>query len=391
MTEAKPVDVAIIGAGPYGLSVAAHLRARGAEYRIFGSPMRFWRDMPAGIALKSFDFATNIYTPRSGYRLVDYCRERGIDSGEPLDMGVFTEYGLWAQPRLVPEVEDIEVASLQKHNGAFELRLADGETVRARRVVMAVGLRYFERMPDVLPKCSPFVAHTSRQHEYAHLAGKDVTIIGAGQSAIESAVLAYENGASVRMVIRGNGVWFADRYSKDRPIKHKLLYPQTVMGPGLINFVLEKLPAAMHYAPERRRVRFTRRHLGPFGTWWLRDTVEQHVEVLTRTHVVCARQLDDGLVLRLRDDLGERDVRTDHVIAGTGYEVDVDRLPFVDRALAAAVDRVERAPRLDRKFESSVPGLYFVGPSAAFSFGPLPRFVCGAAFMAPALARTLTG
>ena len=58
------VDVAIIGAGPYGLSLAAHLQAAGVSYRHFGSPMWLWRQaMPQGMYLKSQGFASTSPTP----------------------------------------------------------------------------------------------------------------------------------------------------------------------------------------------------------------------------------------------------------------------------------------------------------------------------------------
>jgi hypothetical protein len=174
-----------------------------------------------------------------------------------------------------------------------------------------------------------------------------------------------------------------------RSIKERLRNPQSVVGPGRDNWVLEHFPSLMHYLPERRRVRFTRRHLGPFGTWWLRDKIEGKVPVHTRAEIVQASEAEGRIRLTVRDDAGERQFDTDHIVAGTGFEADLDRISFIDPALAARVARVERAPKLSSTFESSVPGLYFVGPVAAFSFGPLVRFVCGAAFAAPTVARHL--
>src|SRR5277367_6178192 len=74
----KPgTDVAIIGAGPYGLSLAAHLRAQGVNYRIFGEAMRFWLNMPIGVNLKSLAFATSIAVPKSGHSFPNWCLQRG--------------------------------------------------------------------------------------------------------------------------------------------------------------------------------------------------------------------------------------------------------------------------------------------------------------------------
>jgi len=381
-------DVAIVGAGPYGLSVACYLRAREVDFRIFGSPMQFWREMP-DIALKSFDFATNIYTPQRGYRFTDYCETRGLSSAEPVPMSRFTEYGLWAQRELVPEVEDVRVTNVARDGDGFALALATGETVRARRVVMAVGLAYFEYLPEELRIDSPRITHTMSQKDYACFAGKDVTVIGGGQSALESAQLLLEHGAHPTIVVRSEGVWYGDKFPARRALMDRLKNPNTTMGPGMLSWVLQTVPLIAHMMPERRRVRLTRRHLGPFGTWWVRDAIQGKVPVRARTHLVAARDDGSGIVLTLRDDAGERELRTDHVIVGTGYEVDIDRLPFLDAEIARDVERVERAPKLSRSFESSVPGLYFVGPAAMFSFGPFVRFVCGAEFAAPTVARRL--
>lgn len=107
------------------------------------------------------------------------------------------------------------------------------------------------------------------------------------------------------------------------------------------------------------------------------------------TRVVNAVDCGDGIALTLSGPDGEQGLITDHVIAGTGYEVDVDRIPILDLALRNGITRIERAPRLSRNFESSVAGLYFVGPAAAFSFGPFLGFACGADFVSPRLGRHL--
>ena len=108
-----------------------------------------------------------------------------------------------------------------------------------------------------------------------------------------------------------------------------------------------------------------------------------------RCEVLAARAEGDAVVLRVREPGGETEIRADAVIAGTGFEVDLDRLPFLDLALRSRIRRIERAPRLDRHFQSSVPGLYFAGVSAMFRFGPLVRFVCGTSFCCPVVARHL--
>src|SRR5205085_6013356 len=135
----------------------------------------------------------------------------------------------------------------------------------------------------------------------------------------------------------------------------------------------QHFPWAPRWLPERKRIPFVRRYLGPSGAWWLRDRFEGKVAVRSHCEILSARADGDGVVLRVRQNGSEQELRGSHAVAGTGFEVDVDRLAFLDPEIRAGIDRIERAPRLDHRFQSSVPGLYFVGVSAMFSFGPLLR------------------
>src|SRR5262249_13983721 len=149
---------------------------------------------------------------------------------------------------------------------------------------------------------------------------------------------------------------------------------------------------ALHSTTDAWRVRFTRRHLPPEGAWWLRDRVEGKVPIDVDSTVIEARETNARVALRVSDLMKrERVLVFDHVVAGTGFEVDINRISFLSSELRTLLRRVERSPRLDRNFESSVPGLFFIGPSSAMSFGPLFRFVTGAAYAAPSLAWLLAG
>jgi cation diffusion facilitator CzcD-associated flavoprotein CzcO len=386
---ASAISVAIAGAGPYGLSVATHLRSRKVPYRIFGHTMRFWLDMPPGLCLKSLGFATTISNP-AGLAFDDWCREHGLEDLEPCTMASFAEYGVWLQKRLVPEVETQDVSLVERRNGGFRVTLANGERLEAQRVVVAVGLRYYKRFPEALAHLPPeLVSHTSDHRSFEAFRGRDVCVIGAGQSALEAATLLVEAGARPQLLVRGAGPIFHSRTPLQRSTVARLREPITVLGAGRMHWVLEHFPWAPYWLPTRKRVRFTRGYLGPAGAWWLRDRFEGKVPVLSRCDVVSARAEGDGVVLSVRGPGGEREVRAHAVIAGTGFEVDVDRLPFLDPELRAQVRRIEGAPSLDRYFQSSVPGLYFAGVSAMFTFGPLVRFVCGTSFCCPVLARHL--
>jgi cation diffusion facilitator CzcD-associated flavoprotein CzcO len=386
--DRQTAEVAVVGAGPNGLSVAAQLQDRGVDVRVFGPPMRFWRDMPASLNLKSFAFATNIYVPRPRFTFPEYCRAHGLPDLEPCTMESFAEYGLWVQRTLLPDVDPECVSRVRPKGDGFEVTRADGATLLARRVVVATGLTGFAYVPESLGGLPPErVSHSSAHREFSGFRGQSVAVVGAGASALEAATLLHEAGAAPELLVRDRDVIFHGRFDPQRSLRERLRHPNSVLGPGRKSWALGRFPMALHYVPEARRVRFTRRYLGPSGPWWLVDRFRGKVPVRLRTEVVGARMEGDKVRLDLREDGADKSLWVDHVVAGTGYRVDVDRMSFLDPDLRARIRRVERSPLLTRHFESSVSGLYFIGPASAFSFGPLFRFVTGAEVAAPVVAK----
>jgi thioredoxin reductase len=284
------------------------------------------------------------------------------------------------------------VSRLSQSNGAFEVQLETGETFEARRVVMSTGLTNFARMPEVLEKLPPgYAAHTSKHQDYQEFRGKEVIVVGAGQSALEAAVLLHENGAKVTIVVRDYSARCAGVPNPPKSLIGRMRMPLSVLGHGRLNFFLDRVPFGAFYMPDTRRVALTRKHLGPIGAWWLAPRFEGNVPVLGRTEIVKAQPVNGRLSVTLRNLSGgsEQTRVVDYVVAGTGYEPDVDRIGFIEPSLAGRIERIERAPRLSSNFESSVPGLYFIGASAAFSFGPLLRFVCGADYASRTVSRAV--
>ena len=386
----EPTDVAIVGAGPYGLALSSHLAKRGIDHRVVGVPMLAWKQMSPGMFLKSFAWATTVPTAPSKITLPDYCRKHQIDPGEPVSMASFADYGSVVQQTYVRDILSTDVTSLRGTKPRFELILGDGESLLARRVVLATGLSHFEHVPEVLSALTcDKVTHTAHISDFQRFRGMRVAIVGRGQSALQAATLLSECGADPVLLAR-SGIEWHDRMADRRSFREVLRRPPSGMGPGRRNWVLENVPMLMHYLPESRRVRFTREHLGPCGAWWLRDRFEGRVETLTGVSVADAGTCHGKISLRLHNERADPStLLVDHVITGTGYDVDVDRVRFIDCAVRSKITRVERAPRLSRHFESSVPGLYFIGPSSAPSFGPLFRFVLGASYAVDTVARHL--
>jgi FAD-dependent urate hydroxylase len=387
----EEADVVIVGAGPYGLSLAAQLRKRKICFRIVGQAMKFWRDMPIGINLKSPALGTNIYVSEPGYMFPEWCRQRGLEDFEPCTMQSFAQYGLWMQERFVPELESEEVMNVSAAGRGFDVMLSSGRRINARRVVFATGLSYMARIPEVLRYLPRELAsHTFFLSDYSKFHGKEVAIIGGGASAIEAGALVHEAGGEAHVLVRGAETVFHGRSERVRPMLERIREPMTVMGAGRRHWILQHFPLAVHFLPEGRRVRFVKRYLGPASPWWIKDRVLGKVQIQVKSEVTAARLVGDRVRLTVRSDgRAEHEMEVDRVIAGTGYDSDLGRLPYLDSVLQERILRIERAPTLSMRFESSVKGLYFVGPMSAMSFGPLFRFVAGANFTARTLARHL--
>ena len=381
--------VAIIGAGPYGLSIAAHLRAHGIDFRIFGSPMHSWRkQMPAGMFLKSEGFASSLHDPAGRFTLERFCSERGLRyaaKNVPVPLETFTEYGLAFQRQIVPNVEEKAVVGLDRSPDGFLLRLDDGETVAAERVVVAVGITYFPHVPAGLAHLPPDTfSHTSDHHDLGRFKGADVTVIGGGASALDVVVSLHEIGAEVRLVARQSSLKF--NIPRTRPW-WKRWQPTSGLGGGWHHQFYEHGPMLFRRLPQGLRRWIVDSALGPAGGFPVKDRVER-VQLLLG-HSLRYAQFHDGRVhLRLLCPNGEeRTLLTDHVIAGTGYRVDLRRLTFLSKELHCQLRTADFAPILSAEFQSSVPGLYFVGLAAANTFGPAMRFLLGARYTARRLAK----
>jgi hypothetical protein len=389
---AKTTDVAIIGAGPYGLSLAAHLGSRGVKYRIFGESMRFWRDMPVGVNLKSLAFATNVYVPEPGNSFPQWCVRNGLEDFEPCTMQSFAAYGCEMQRRFVPDLEEVLVTNVKMRDRHFEVTLSSGETFDARKVAVCTGLSGLAHVPDVLKNLGPDrVRHTFDISDYGEFRNKTVAVIGAGASAIEAGALVREAGGSSEVFVRGQRAVFHGRTPRNRPLWQRVKDPITVLGASRRGWVLQHLPLLVHRLPRERRTRLAKGYLGPASPWWIQDRVLGKVPIRTQHELLEAGVSGARVGLKFRNGGGAtRATDVDFVIAGTGYEGDVSRLAFLDPELISRIECIERAPSLNSHFESTVPGLHFVGPLSFMSFGPLFRFVAGAEVAAPRLARRLS-
>lgn len=395
MTGARGTDVIVVGAGPYGLATAAHLSKAGIDFRIFGIPMGAWRHhMPKGMFLKSALTATSISAPSPSMSLVDYCAANGVtsvDDHNPIPIDLFVKYGLQFKERYVEGVEQVEVRQIVDMGDGFQVSLSNGETFVTKNVVVASGHMHFSYIPEALripagQDGASLVSHTGEHAEFSNFAGRTVAIVGAGQSALESAALLREAGAEVHLVVRGPQLaWGKPPTGEHSGLLLRALKPMTPLGPGWSHLVITRAPDLISHLPPAARLRLVRLTYGPSGAWWLRPRVEGSINMLLSTEVEEAREAGGRILLRLRHESGKSSsLAADHVLAATGYRVDVNAIDYLSPAIRTRLARVpgSGAPALSGSCQSSIPGLYFVGLSAAATFGPLLRFVHGTDFAA---------
>jgi thioredoxin reductase len=384
---------AIIGAGPYGLSLAAHLGAAGADFRIFGKPMTSWREnMPKGMMLKSDGFASNLSSPDPASTLKTWCASRGIEYHDtliPVPLTVFVEYADWFQQRYVPDLEQNQVISLARGPRGFTLMLDTGETLEAANVVLAVGINWFQSVPDVLRGLPPeLLSHSFGHRELSSFAGKRMLILGAGASAVNAAVMAQDANVDVGLVARSSVIQFHTAPDPDAVSwLTAITNPSSGIGPGWRSFLCSNAPRLFRRMPDAFRLRATRRHLGPESGWYMQGklTAQQYLGHTIEGARVEGRQA----VLITRKDGKRHDIFADHIIAATGFRPDLRRLAFMDADLRGRITHLEHTPRLSDRFETSVPGLYVMGVLAANTFGPLMRFMVGAEYATPRVAAHL--
>jgi thioredoxin reductase len=372
-------DVAIIGAGPYGLSAGAHLKAKGIGVCVFGEPMEFWANkMPEGMLLRSPRVASSLSDPDKAFTLEAYEAASKTEPCAPVPLDTFVEYGKWFRHQLGSDLDPRTVQRIDRDEPGFKLILQDGHEIRATYVVIAAGIGPFKRKPVAFQNLSPQqVIHCYEGREVRRFAGKRVAVIGAGQSALESAALLHEASAKVEVIARQAEFRWIGQHSwlhHMGPIS-SMLYSSHDVGPlGISRLVA--YPKLVSHIPLGIRDKIRTRAVRAAGSRWLPARLT-NVKLTLGRSVLEAKAAGDEVALRL-DDGSER--RVDHILLGTGYQVDISRYDFLPQELTRDIGQFDGYPKLASGFRSSVPGLHFIGATAARSFGPLLYFVAGTEF-----------
>ena len=391
-------DIAIIGAGPYGLSAAAHAKALGSgvDVRVFGQTMSFWQcHMPKGMVLRSPRPASELADPQNRLTLGAFEKATGRtprtppppvmtepyvieDYAKTIPLTHFIEYGRWFQKQAGIETDRRNVLRIER-NGGFNLHLQDGQTLSAKRVVVAAGIQPFVHKPETFKDLpSSLVSHTSEHSDLEPFRGKEVFMVGAGQSALEGAALLHEIGAHVEVLARGPQIrWLRveNRWATNGPLS-PLFIGKGDVGPPLLSQICQR-PYLYRMLSRAKQDEWGARAVRAGGSNWVMSRMKP-VSIHTGRFIERAEPQGDRVRVRLNDGT-ERVV--DHIMLGTGYKVDISRYPFLDAAILDKIQRVNGYPCLADGLESaSLPGLHFIGATAMWSFGPLMRFVAGVEF-----------
>lgn len=388
------LDIIIIGAGPYGLSLAAHFAQYDLNMAIFGKPMGFWRDcVHPGITLRSHWRATSLSDPTGQYSLARYLDQHQQASTHltRLTQPRFVDYGLWFQQQAVPQVDETLVTRIhkQKNSQRFEVELADGRTLTASIVIVATGLQAYAWKPPIYQDFPDhLVSHTAQNLPDDTFTQKRIAIIGGGPSAVETASLILAKASHVDIITRRPILWDeSDETAKPKAYEHntdhqrtlwqRLRYPDAKLTPGWFNWWIENFPYTFHSLPRSFQDELFRGKGGyrPANNKRLREQMGEKVSYHENVEVREAHLTGDQITLHLSNGEVEG---YDHVLLGTGYQADLGRLSLLSPELLNQIQTYHHAPLLSGSFESSVSGLYFVGLASVRSFGPLYRFVIGA-------------
>jgi FAD-dependent urate hydroxylase len=371
----------IIGAGPFGLAVAADALYYGVPVSVVGRPMAFWREnMPKGMVLRS---ASDWHLdPQGAYTIEVFLADRGLRPSdvEPLPIELYLDYAAWFQRQAGVVVEPAEVIRLDvTADDHFDVVLDHG-TVRADNVVVAIGLRYFAEIPRELKTMFPTgrLEHSCTFVDASKARGRRCLIIGGRQSAFEWAALLHEAGASSVDVVH--------RHASPKFEQSEWKWA-TELAEGLA-----RDPTWYRRLSQREKDDVGARMWGEGRLKvepWLADRVRQDsIRIRPGRNVVAVRELEDGTLLIKLD--GGEELTADLAIAATGYRPDISSIPFVAAGNVYKKLNVHNGcPVLDEAFQANVPGLYATGALATQDFGPFFGFTLAARGAAVVIGRSI--
>jgi thioredoxin reductase len=381
------LDIAVVGAGPFGLSVAAHLAPHG-RVRVYGPPMQTWRElMPRDMLLRSDWDHTNLSAPDDRGTISRWVEATGETKTEPIPLEMFLRYADWFAAKFVPDIDASRIDHIAPEADGFSLHTDDGRTATAKNVILALGVTPFAFVPEAFRHLGPEHASVAvSATPEGSRTGKRVIVVGGGQNALEAALGAHRAGAArVDVLVRSRIRWFAAHEPNIRRGRmpawlFRTAYPIVGFGPPPLNRLVLH-PRLFARLPEGLRERLRRRMLRSGGSPWLRDQLAGHVTYHEGASITRARARGPVVEVELADG---RRMEADHLILATGYRFDLSRITALTAELRSRIESSPKTgwPVLTDGARTTCPGLYFAGYPTEGRFGPLVRFVEGTRFAA---------
>ncbi len=344
----------IVGTGPYGLSLANYLAHQGQDFIIVGRPMELWKEHTFDDMRLRSDYPTSIIKhPEDLFSFERFCAatNRSLDELQgQLPVSTFREYIDWCLGQLVYPINEDYVTGIKSNNDGFQVELEAGDRYQAERVIIATGIAHHLHIPQELKNGTPIV-HSWVTRDIQRIRDQRVLVVGAGQSAGESIAVLLANGNQVDWHTLAEPIYFSEPLNLPKP---------------LFNLVV-KAPALFHALPSAL--------LNPLLAIYSAATITPNFKP----------QLDNVTHHSTLPDLHGYDT----IIAGTGYRYDLQALNFLPNNLKSRIRHRKHMPVVSRNFESSVPGLYFLGAITEHLYGPSMKFMIGSHYAAKRLAAAL--
>jgi lysine/ornithine N-monooxygenase len=353
----------IIGAGPYGISLAYDLWERGISFKIAGNPFELWLSHTLNSSsIRSDRHASEIFTRNKTFDLTAFIKEAYPHNAtfilkQRLPNHLFRSYLTNVLKNLPFEIYNQKVTKLTKEKNLFQITIENGQTFEAEQVVLATGIGQHKKLPKILEKLpKDLVAHSWDVNTYANWKDKRLLVIGGGQSAAESVEHLYRNN-DITWLMRRPPLFYSEPINLPKPIFKLILY----------------LSPYFYYIPPKFKKRFAKK--------FVETTVTPDMKHLLKEKKVTLHYEDAGQ-LGLIEHTGKLYSNTlkqqfDGIVAATGYHYHLQHLSFIDDHLLQKVKAEKEIPKVNFNFETNVKGLFIVGGMAEPTYGPAQRFMIG--------------
>lgn len=332
------LDVIIIGSGPFGISLAAHAVSSNLKYKIFGYPMDFWKNqMPQDMFIRTPHEFVSLSDSKDELTVQQYSEETGTELVTPLPRPIFVGYANWFAQKAGIEFTPELITHVTYKEGVYEVVSETGESHLAKNVVIATGVEHYKHLPNFLKEFSPsLVSHTSGNTGFSQFKGNKVVVLGSGQSAWEAAGLLHRDGTDVELIYRKQGPNYAGSRENEIALRD-------------VGEIFYKLPIDKKKEEWGQSPGSVAHFLKPY----VEGLVPQNNEV----EIEKVEQINENEIRLVLSKGTEKIVN--HIIAATGFHINVDKVPFFKVDLLSAIEREEgysQFPKLNESFESSLTG-----------------------------------